>query len=305
MPRFVPPPIQLPRSQLSFERPLLCAVLNVTPDSFSDGGTHTVVESAVDFALRCLDAGASMVDVGGESTRPQNAAPVSAEEEIRRVQPVIAALARATSSPIAVDTSKASVAEAAIAAGAQLVNDVSGGGFDAAILEVAARHGVGFVLGHLRGASLAEVHAREASPPTVDEVQAELLAALAALPPGLRARTLVDPGLGFGKRTRENLALTAAAGRLARATGCAVMLGPSRKRFLGELTGRPIDDRDDATVGACLAGVAAGAHVLRVHDVKKVRDALVVFEAVFEAAEAVRDAADSGSGRDGDGGRDA
>jgi len=290
---FRPSPIHLPRHTLSFDRPLLCAVLNVTPDSFSDGGRHTIVASAVEFALRCLDAGASMVDVGGESTRPQGAAPVSAEDEIRRVEPVIAALARATSAPISVDTSKARVAEAGLAAGAQIVNDVSGGRFDAEILEVAARAGAGFVLGHVRGRSLAEVHASEASPPTVDEVEAELLAALAGLPAGLRTRTIVDPGLGFGKRTPENLALTAAAGRLAEATGCPVMLGPSRKRFLGELTGRAVDDRDDATVGACLAGVAAGAHVLRVHDIKKVRDALLVFEAV------------RGSGRDGAGGCDA
>ncbi len=289
----VPPPIQLPRTILSFDRPLICAVLNVTPDSFSDGGRHSVVESAVEFALRCLDAGANMVDVGGESTRPQGAAPVSAEDEIRRVEPVIAALAQRTDVPISVDTTKARVAEAGLAAGAQIVNDVSGGRFDPAIVEVATRSGAGFVLGHLRGTSMAEVHARETSPPTVDEVEAELVAALAGLPDALRARTIVDPGLGFGKQTAQNLALIAAAGRLARATGRPVMLGPSRKRFLGQLTGRAVDDRDDATVGACLAGVAAGAHVLRVHDVKKVRDALIVFEAV------------RGSGRDGAGGRDA
>jgi dihydropteroate synthase len=279
--------------------------VNVTPDSFSDGGRHTGVESAVDFALRCLDAGADMVDVGGESTRPQGAAPVSAGEEIRRVAPVIAGIcARKSAALVSIDTSKAAVAEAAIAAGAQLVNDVAGGRFDPAIVDVAARHGVGFVLGHLRGASLAEVHAREATPPTVAEVEAELCAALAALPAGLRERTIVDPGLGFGKRTPENLALLAASGRLARATGRPVMIGPSRKRFLGELTGRAVADRDDATVGACLAGVAAGAHVLRVHDVQKLRDALVVWEAVRAAGEPTDDTsgAGGGSGRDGAGG---
>jgi dihydropteroate synthase len=292
---FVPPSLQLPRVLLTFERPLLCAVLNLTPDSFSDGGRLSGVESAVEFALRCLDAGANLLDVGGESTRPQGATPVSAEDEIRRVEPVIAALARRVDVPISVDTTKARVAEAAVAAGAQLVNDVSGGGFEPAIVEVAARTGAGFVLGHLRGASMAEVHTREATPPTADEVEAELVAAVAALPAALRARTIVDPGLGFGKRAPQNLELIARAGRLAAATGRPVMLGPSRKRFLGELTGRPIDDRDDATVGACLAGVAAGAHILRVHDVKKVRDALVVFEAV-------RAAGAGASSRDGAGG---
>jgi dihydropteroate synthase len=290
---FTPPPILLPRTTLRFDRPLLCAVLNVTPDSFSDGGRHPGVESAVDFALRCLDAGADLVDVGGESTRPQGAAPVSAEDEIRRVEPVISALSKRTEAPIAVDTTKARVAEAALAAGAQLVNDISGGRFDTDMVEVSERAGAGFVLGHVRGASLAEVHASEIIPPSVDEVAAELVAAVAALPAGLRARTVVDPGLGFGKRTRENLALIAAAGRFARATGRPVMLGPSRKRFLGELTGREVAERDDATVGACLAGVVAGAHILRVHEVKKVRDALVVFNAV------------RASGRDGAGGSDA
>ncbi len=285
---FVAPALFLPRTTLHFDTPLLCAVLNLTPDSFSDGGRLKGVESAVDFALGCVDAGASLLDVGGESTRPHGSAPVSAQDEIRRVEAVISALARVTTTPISIDTTKASVARAGVVAGAQLVNDISGGRFDPAMIETVAELGVGYVLGHVRGTSLAEVHASESAPATADEVLAELVLAVAALPAGLRERTIVDPGLGFGKRTAQNLALCARAGRLAAATGRPVMLGPSRKRFLGELTGRGVDDRDDATVGACLAGVAAGAHVLRVHDVKKLRDALIVFEAV--RAEGKRDA---------------
>jgi dihydropteroate synthase len=263
--------------------PRLVAVVNVTPDSFSDGGRWKDVAGAVAFALRCVESGAELLDVGGESTRPVGGGTVPAEEEIRRVVPVVEALARETDVPISVDTCKAAVAAAALDAGARVVNDISGGLFDPALVEVTAARGAALVLGHVRGRTLAEVHAGEATPPTPAEVQAELKERLAALPAGLAGRTVVDPGLGFGKKGRENLALLAGAGALGEALGRPVMVGPSRKRFLGELTGRAVDDRDDATVGACLAAAAAGAHFLRVHDVKKVRDALVVFDAVEEA----------------------
>jgi dihydropteroate synthase len=269
----------------SFDRrPRLVAVVNVTPDSFSDGGRHKDVAAAVAFALRCVGAGAEVLDVGGESTRPSAGPSVSAQEEIDRVVPVIQALCKATDVPISVDTTKASVAAAAVSAGATIVNDISGGLFDPAVIDVAERTGVAYVLGHVRGRTLAEVHAAEAQPPTVAEVESELGARLAALPPSLGGRVILDSGLGFGKKGDENLALLAASRRFTQATGRPVMVGPSRKRFLGALTGRPIEARDDATVGACLAAAHFGAHFLRVHDVARVRDALVVFEAVFAQA---------------------
>jgi len=274
------PAIPLRRRTLSFDRVLVFGVVNVTPDSFSDGGLLPNVDSAVEFALRLQHAGADVLDVGGESTRPQRAEPVSAAAEIRRVVPVIRALAERAGAPISVDTSKAAVAAAAIEAGAEIVNDISGGLFDEAMIDAVVRGGAAYVCGHVRGASIADVHAAEAEPPGFEDVSLELARRLALLPADLRQRTIIDPGIGFGKKTPQNLELLARAGELGAALARPVLVGPSRKRFLGELTGRPIEDRDAATVGACLAAVAAGADAVRVHDVKSVRDALTVFEAV-------------------------
>jgi dihydropteroate synthase len=273
-------PIALRGLTLDWSRPYLVGVVNTTPDSFSDGGLHQAPDRAIAHGKRLAASGADIIDVGGESTRP-GAAPVPAEEELRRVVPVIRVLARELPVPISVDTTKAEVARAALDAGAQVVNDVSGGRFEPAIVGVAEAAGAAYVLGHLRGDSLAAVHG--AARPTYDEVVAELGAALAGLPERLRRRTIVDPGLGFGKGTAENLELTRRAGELERALGCPVMIGPSRKRFLGELTGAAVDDRDDATVGAALAAVACGARLIRVHDVARVRPALRVFTAVTGA----------------------
>jgi dihydropteroate synthase len=252
-------------------------VVNVTPDSFSDGGRHAGMESAVRHALRLEDEGADIVDVGGESTRP-GAEGVAAREEIARTAPVIRALRERGRSPISIDTTKAEVARVALDAGAEIVNDVSGGRYDPELPGVVAEAGAAYVLGHLRGRTIAETHA--AAPPDFEELVEELSARLQALPPALRPRTIVDPGLGFGKGTAENLTLLARAGEIAAALARPVMVGPSRKRFLGELTGRPVDERDDATVGACLAAVARGANLVRVHAVRPVKDALVVFERV-------------------------
>lgn len=254
-------------------------VVNTTPDSFSDGGRFASVEAAVAHAVALDAAGADLLDIGGESTRP-GAALVPAAEESSRVLPVLEALAGRTRAALSVDTTKAEVARAAVAAGAEVVNDISGGRFDPALIEVAAGAGAAFVCGHLRGRTLAEVHRGEADPPTFEEVVAELAERLAALPPAMRRRTVCDPGLGFGKRGRENLELCRRAGELGAALSCAVMVGPSRKRFLGELTGRPVGERDAATIGAALASIEAGAHIVRVHDVAGVAQALAVYRAV-------------------------
>lgn len=272
-------PLVFRSARLDFSRAYLAGVLNVTPDSFSDGGVLAGVEEAVAAGERLVADGADLVDVGGESTRPQGARPVGASEEIDRVVPVIERLAARVAAPISVDTTKAEVARAALAAGAEVVNDISGGLFDPAIVGVTADAGAVYVCGHVRGRTLAEVHA--AQPPTFDELVTELSERLAALPLGLRHRTVIDPGLGFGKGTALNLEITKRAGELAAGLYCPVMVGPSRKRFLGELTGRPVGERDDATVGAALAAVAAGAQLVRVHDVRRARDALTVFEAAL------------------------
>ncbi|MBE7451866.1 MAG: dihydropteroate synthase [Kofleriaceae bacterium] len=272
---------------LAWDRPLVMGVVNVTPDSFSDGGHHLDPEAAVAHGLALVAAGADLLDLGGEATNPR-ARPVPVEVERDRVVPVIAALAARTDAVLSVDTTKAAVAEAAVAAGAGMVNDVSGGRFDPAMFAAVAASGAAYVCGHLRGASLAEVFAAEA-PATWREVADELAARLAAMPAALRARTVVDPGLGFGKGDHAaNLALCARSGELSRALGRPVLVGPSRKRFVARVVGEAglavtPAALDAGTVGACLAAVAAGAHVVRVHDVSLLRPALAVYTEIQRA----------------------
>jgi dihydropteroate synthase len=259
-------------------------VVNVTPDSFSDGGRYLAVDAAVAHAEALATAGADVLDVGGEATNPR-AAPVDATEERRRTVPVIEALVRRLRVPVSIDTTKAEVARAAVEAGAELVNDVSGGRFDPEMARTVDDLGVSYVCGHLRGRSLGEVFATEHVPPTPAEVEAELADRLAALSARVRGRALVDPGIGFGKGADPgaNLRLIDAAGTLAATLGRPVVVGPSRKRFLARLIGSTsVADLDAASVGACLAAVAAGAHVLRVHNVSLLRPALITYSTSSE-----------------------
>ena len=258
--------------------PLIMGVVNVTPDSFSDGGKLADAAAAIAHGEALVRDGADLLDVGGEATNPR-ATPIGAAEEIFRVIPVIAGLA-ARGHRVSVDTTKAEVARAALAAGAAIVNDVSGGRFDPRMFDAAAG-AEAYIAGHLRGASLGEVFAAEAAPPTWQEVADELAAALARMPPALVERTLVDPGIGFGKGADPalNLALLARAGDLRRAVGRPVVVGPSRKRFLTRLLGGSTDMSalDAATVGACLRAVSSGVNVLRVHNVALLRPALIAY----------------------------
>ena len=295
MARFTPPPMGIrPRGNpcgvavLDWTEPLIMGVVNVTPDSFSDGGRLAGAEAAIAHGVALRAAGAHILDVGGEATNPR-AQPVTAEVELARVLPVIEGLAARTDALISIDTTKAAVARAAARAGADIINDVAGGAFDPAILDVAHDAGVGYVCGHLRGRTIAEVFAAEAGRAPIGwrEVADELAARLDAMAPALRGRTIVDPGLGFGKGgdPAVNLGLLAHAGDLAAALGRPVLVGPSRKRFLTRLlggAGGPDDEAvlDAATVGACLAAVAAGAHIVRVHEVARLRAALTAFAAV-------------------------
>jgi dihydropteroate synthase len=257
-------------------------VLNMTPDSFSDGGRllEGSLESVVARAEEMVRAGAEILDVGGESTRP-GAPMISADEECERVLPLIEALA-GLDVVVSVDTTKASVARRAVAAGAEIVNDVSGGRFDKEMLPTVSELGVAFVCGHVRGDSMAQAHSCES--PSFDEVAQELQSSLSQMPEALVERTIVDPCIGFGKDLQTNLALVQRAGELAERLGRPVLVGPSRKRFLGEITGLPVGERDAATVGACLASVSGGAHMLRVHDVAMTASALRVFCAAQELA---------------------
>lgn len=268
--------------------PFLMGVVNATPDSFSDGGRFLAAEAAVAQAERLAAEGADLLDLGGESTRP-GSAPVAVEEELRRVVPVVERLrARGFTLPISLDTCKAEVARAGLAAGADLVNDVTGLR-DPALARVVAEAGAPVVLMHLRGTP-ATMQAEARYQDLLGEVAAELRQALArAEAAGIPAeRVILDPGIGFAKDTAQNVALLARVGEL-RALGRPLLVGPSRKRFVGELTGAPVEDRLPGTLAAVTACVLAGVEWLRVHDVAAARQAATV-------AAALRDARDAGSG---------
>lgn len=264
--------------------PRLMGIVNVTPDSFSDGGRHVELEAAVAHAHALADSGAHMLDVGGESTRP-GAAPVSAEVERARVVPVIERLARGRT-PISVDTSKSAVAEAALAAGATVVNDVTALG-DPAMAEVVARRGAGLVLMHMRGTPQTMQQGDLSSTDIVAEVAEALAERLAiAVAAGIpREAIVLDPGIGFGKTVEQNVSLLAGLRRLA-ALGRPLLVGLSRKSFLGALTGRTVDEREAATTAAHALATVEGAHLLRAHDVAAARDAVRVATA-FAAARGV------------------
>jgi len=262
--------------------PLVMGVVNVTPDSFSDGGQFYEPDAAIAHGLSLIAGGADLVDVGGEATNP-HAAPVDASEELRRIEPVIRALAGAGVT-VSVDTTKAVVAAAAISAGATIVNDVSGGLFDPDMSSILADFDGTYIVGHLRGTCLAEVFATEATV-TWREVATELGERLATLPARARAHAWVDPGVGFGKGRDPagNLALLRHAGDLGRALGCPVVVGPSRKRFVRRIVeaagGDPtsLEQVDAASIEASLAAVRAGAQVVRVHNVTLLRAVLAVY----------------------------
>ena len=266
------------------ERTYLMGVLNVTPDSFSDGGHFASVDAAVARGLQLAEAGADLVDVGGESTRP-GAAEVPADEELRRVLPVIERLRALNDVPLSIDTSKARVAEAALAAGATLVNDVTGFTGDARLPAVTAAAGAAVCLMHMQGRPRTMQKA-----PHYEDVVAEVLEALACAVASAEAagvpreRIWVDPGIGFGKTAAHNLFLLHHVREL-RLLGCPVVLGTSRKAFLGALSGgKPPQQRLPATLASVAASaVAAGVDVVRVHDVADVRDALAVVDAIRQA----------------------
>lgn len=273
------------------ERVTIVGVLNVTPDSFSDGGRFlrgdgsVALDSLVATGLALVAEGAHVLDVGGESTRP-GAAAVPAGLEIERTARVVEALAKATEAPISIDTRKAAVAEAALERGARVVNDVSGLRFDPALAGVAARHGATLVLGHLRGEPATmqdDPRFADVLREVGDELQACVELALGAGVP--RERLVVDPGIGFGKRLEDNLRLLAGVGSLRERLGLPVLVGPSRKSFLGTLTGDPAGERDAATQAACAVAIFAGADAVRVHDVAAARRTAAVALALRGARE--------------------
>jgi len=274
---------QTARGPIALDRPVLMGILNVTPDSFSDGGRFHGLDSALAQADALLAAGADIVDIGGESTRPGRSETVPVETELERVLPVVEALIRRHPTlVITVDTVKAAVARATLEAGAAAINDVSALRLDRAMAPVVAEAGAGLVLMHSRGSILeiaSYTHASYAD--VVGEVLAELRTAVtAAGDAGIPMPAVaVDPGFGFSKTVEQNLLLLDQLEAL-HALGRPVLVGPSRKRFLGAVTGLPLEDRDRATAAACALAWERGARMFRVHDVTAARDALAFAAAV-------------------------
>lgn len=270
--------------RMPLQRPVVMGILNVTPDSFSDGGELASVEAALRRAREMAAAGADLLDVGGESTRP-GASPVLPEEEIARVVPVLRAIRAELDLPVSIDTRHAGVARAALAAGADAVNDVSGLA-DPEMAEVVARSGAGLVLMHMRGTP-ATMQSLTGYRDLAAEVAAELRASWGrARAAGVPDEAVVlDPGIGFAKTAAQNVELIARLGEIA-ALGRPVLLGVSRKSFIGALLGGiPAAERDAGTAGACVAGLERGARIFRVHDVRTARHALDVAAAVISAGE--------------------
>jgi dihydropteroate synthase len=268
--------------------PFFMGVVNATPDSFSDGGQYLARDAAFAQAERLAEDGADIIDLGGESTRP-GAPTVPPNDEIARVVPVIAALrSRGVGIPISIDTRKAEVARAALDAGADLVNDVSALS-DPALAALVAERGVPVVLMHMRGTP-DDMQTRAVYGDVVEDVARELREALSrAERAGVRrAQVILDPGIGFAKTAQHNLALLAALPRL-RELGRPMLVGPSRKSFIGEVTGAAVSDRLPGTLAAITAAVLSGAEFLRVHDVAPARQAGLVAAAIREASQRHRE----------------
>jgi len=260
---------------------LLMGILNVTPDSFSDGGRYVEGEKAVARALQMVGEGADIIDVGGESTRP-GSLPVEVEIETERVLPVIEELKKKTNVLISIDTRKSVVAEAALNAGAHIINDVSAFESDRRMAEVARRHGAGVILMHKKGEpQKMQEHPRYHD--VVGEVGGYLGERLDSLvKEGLAIDTMaIDPGIGFGKSTEHNLKLIANIEKL-RKKGRPVVVGLSRKNFLGRITGNAVEERLAASLAALAYCLMNGASVMRVHDVKESRDVLLVLKSIFK-----------------------
>ena len=261
------------------ERPLVMGILNVTPDSFSDGGRYHDKNRAVEHGLQMVRDGADIIDVGGESTRP-GAAPVSLDDELERVVPVVEALGRREDIVLSVDTMKSEVAKRALAAGVHIINDVSALGADPRMADMAKAYGAGVILMHMPGCPRT-MQAQALYADVVREVRDYLIARVDyAERLGLARPTLaIDPGIGFGKTAVHNVSLLAHLGAL-RTCRRPIVVGLSRKAFIGQMTGRGVEDRYAGTLGALAFCLGEGAQILRVHDVKAVRDVVQVLSAL-------------------------
>ncbi|MFD1157034.1 dihydropteroate synthase [Roseovarius aestuarii] len=267
---------------LSFDQPRLMGILNVTPDSFSDGGRHNAPDQAIVHTGAMITAGADLIDVGGESTRP-GAEPVPINDEISRTVPVITAIRAAHDVPISIDTRKAAVAQAAHDAGAALVNDVAGFTFDAALAPYCAEHTLPVCVMHSQGRPETMQHDPRYDHPALDIYDWLSERAEALMEAGIpRHQIIVDPGIGFGKTRAHNLVLLQNLS-LFHGLGCPVLLGASRKRFIGDLSGvSEASERVPGSLAVALAGVAQGMQILRIHDVAETAAAIKLWRAATE-----------------------
>lgn len=270
---------QTSRRLISLDRPIMMGILNVTPDSFSDGGEYTLVNTALTHAEKMIADGADIIDLGGESTRP-GCKRVSVEEEMERVVPIITAIAKRFDTPISIDTTKSKVAKAALDAGAEIINDISGLRWDEAIADIAATTNAGLVLMHSRG----EFETMHSQPP-VDDILAEVISDLrravsTAQSHGVKdGRIMLDVGIGFGKRAEQNLELIAKLDNIvSEFESYGILVGASRKSFIGKiLDDAPSAERLGGSIAAAIAAVANGAKIVRVHDVKETVAAIKVW----------------------------
>ena len=275
--------VPLPRGRelVLGDRTIVMGILNITPDSFSDGGVHFDPQRAVDAGLRMVDAGADILDIGGESTRP-GADPVGVDEELRRVMPVIERLASGTRALLSIDTYRAGTAREAVAAGASIINDIRGFQYDPELAVVASETGAAVVLMHTRGRSR-EMYERAVYSDVVSEVTRELDEAIARAVNGgvSREAIVLDPGFGFAKRAEHSYALLACLSELA-ALDRPILSGPSRKSFLREAIGeRSPAEREWGTAAAVAASILGGAHLVRVHNVLAMTDVTRVTDRIL------------------------
>ena len=254
-------------------------ILNVTPDSFSDGGLFFDKEKAISYGLGMVAEGADIIDVGGESTRP-GSKPLDVKEELRRVIPVIESLAKEVDVPISIDTYKAAVAQRAIEAGAQIINDISGLHFDPSLAEIAAREDTPLVLMHIRGTPETmqkDVRYSSLFPEIVQFLKDSIRTAESAgLDPG---QIIIDPGIGFGKTVEDNLLILKHLSEF-RILGKPILLGTSRKSFIGKILNTGVENRLEGTLATIAIGVLNGAHIIRCHDVPQAKKAIAVADAV-------------------------
>ncbi len=271
------------REMILGERTLIMGIINVTPDSFSDGGRFASPEEAVEEGIRMAEEGADILDIGGESTRPGSDS-VSPEEEMRRVVPVIRGLASRICLPLSVDTMKASVAKGALSEGAEIVNDVSAMGFDDDMAKVVADSGAAVVLMHMRGVP----KSMQAGDLSYRSLRGEIIAYLkerikrggdVGIDP---TRIIVDPGIGFGKTTEDNMRLIKYLGEF-RILGRPILVGASRKAFIGRVTGSEPAERDEGTAAAVTAAILNGGQIIRVHDVAKMKKVATMADALLRA----------------------